>query len=223
MNEGATRFAARFPVVWHVIEADGVGAWLAATGLLPATTLLRLARINPDGTNRDDFERVVFGDGHVAILRQQIMPDRRLVPTLAGAYAGQPAAWRSLINAHVFFWTGPIRRDAFVRACLRLRAHSRSAPGSTPPRVLTFETAALLRQHGRNAFFTRINTGSTGRGGARVRRDEATFTPVERYRRGAVAELAIRGRVMLDVAIGFERVEPVPSAASVSPRPDATP
>ncbi|HTW68271.1 MAG TPA: hypothetical protein VME47_00160 [Acetobacteraceae bacterium] len=212
MNEGAARFAARYPIVWHVIETEGAGPWLPATGLLPATSLLHLAGIAADGANRDDFQRIAFGDDCTAILRQQVMPDRWLTPTLSGAYAAQPAAWRSLVNAHVFFWTEQRRRDAFIRACLRLRARSRAAPGSTPPRVLTFETAALLGQYRLSAFFTRINTGSTVRGGARARRDESTFTPVARYRGGAVAEMAIRGRVMLDAATRFEHL-----AAAASP------
>lgn len=225
MNQGAARFAARYPIVWHVIEPEGAGPWLAATGLLPAASLLRLAGIAADGANRDDFRRVAFGHGHVAILRQQVMPDRWLTPTLAGAYAGQPTAWRSLINAHVFFWTEERRRDAFVRACMRLRARSHTAPCAAPPRILAFRTTALLQQSCRNAFLTRINAGSTVRGGARARRDESTFTRVEQYRGGPVAELAIRGHVMLDAGAGFDRIDPTgctPSAASTSPWPDAT-
>jgi hypothetical protein len=221
MNDGAARFAARYPVVWHVIEAEGAGPWLAATGLLPAASLLRLAGIAADGANRDDFRQIAFGNGQVAILRQQIMPDRWLIPTLAGVYAGQPTSWRSLINAHVFFWTEERRRDAFIRACMRLRAHSRIAPGIMPPRVLTFRTDALVQLYRRNAFFTRINTGSTVRGGARTRRDESAFTFVEQYRRGAVAELAIRGRVTLDAATWLDDIGLGTSVSSTSPWPDA--
>jgi len=198
MSDGAARFAARYPVVWHVIEAEGAGPWLAASGLLPAASLLRLAGIPADGANRDDFLPIAFGGGRVAVLRQQLMADRWLMPTLAGAYAGQPAAWRSHINAHVFFWTEERRRDAFLRACLRLRARSLAAPGSAAPCVLTLDTASLLGRHGELAFFAHINTGSTARGGARTRRDETTLAPLTRYRSGTVAELAIRGRVELD-------------------------
>jgi hypothetical protein len=212
MNDGAARFAARYPVVWHVIEAEGAGPWLATTGLLPAASLLHLAGIAADGENRNDFRPIAFGNGHVAILRQQIMPDRWLIPTLAGIYAGQPTAWRSLINAHVFLWTEERRRDAFVRACMRLRTHSRTVP----PQILAFRTATLLEQSRCNAFFTRINSGSTVRGGARARRDESTFTRVEQYRQGAVAELAIRGRVTLDAAAGFEPISRAASVASIA-------
>lgn len=197
MSDGAARFAARYPVVWHVTEAEGAGSWLAATGLLPAAALLRLAGVAADGANRDDFRLLALGAGRVAVLRPQVMADRWLVPTLAGRFTGRPEAWRSHINAHVFFWTEERRRDAFVRACMRWRARSDAAFGCAPPCVLTLDTAALLARHGEDAFFARFNAGSTVRGGARVRRDETTFAPVTGYRSGPVAELAIRGCVEL--------------------------
>ena len=197
MTGGAARFAARYPVVWHVIEADGAGAWLADTGLLPAASLLRLAGLAADGANRNDFRTVAIGDGRIAVLRPQVMSDARLVPTLAGSFAGRPEAWRAHINAHVFFWADPRRCDAFRRACARFRARSRTVTPGAPPVALRLDTAALLRRHGEAAFFARINTGSTVRGGARVVRDESTLLPVAQYRSGAVAELAISGPVAL--------------------------
>lgn len=200
MTDGAARFAARYPVVWHVIEAEGAGPWLAATGLLPAAVLLRMAGLAADAANRDDFRMLLLGDGKVAVVRPQLMADRWLVPTLSGRFAGRPDLWRAHINAHVFFWTEERRRDAFVRACMRLRARSDAAPGRAPPQVLAFDTAALLDQHGASAYFARFNTGSTVRGGARVRRDETTLAPVASYRSGPVAELAIRGCVWLPIS-----------------------
>jgi hypothetical protein len=196
MSEGAARFAARFPVVWHVIEADGAGSWLPSTGLLPTTTLLRMAGVAASDANRDDFRLISLGKERVAVLRPQLMADQRLTPTLAGRFVGQPGAWRHHINAHVFFWTEPRRRDAFVRASLRLRSRSVAAPGTAPPLILTIDTAALLRHHANTAFVARINTGSTVRGGARARRDESTFEPIACYRTGTIAELAIRGPVL---------------------------
>ena len=163
---------------------DGAGPWLAETGLLPA------ANLRCCGANRDGFERVDLGDGRAAVLRPQQMPDRRLLPTLAGGFAGRPDLWRLHVDRHVFFWTEARRRDAFCRACIRLRG-----AGGLPPAILAFDTAALLARHGAIAFFATINIGSTVRGGARVRRDECTLRPVAEYRSGAIAELAIRGRV----------------------------
>ena len=195
MTDGAERFAARYPTVWHVIEAEGAGPWLSATGLLPAASLLGLAGLATDHANRDDFRPLALGEDRVAVLRPQLMADHRLAPTLAGSFAGRPGAWRAHINAHVFFWTEPRRRDAFLRACLRWRSRGRAAHASAPPVVLALDTAALLARHRQSAFFARINTGSTVRGGARVRRDEATLAPVAGYRSGPVAELAIRGCV----------------------------
>ena len=193
MTDGATRFAARYPFVWHVIEAEGAGPWLASTGLLPAAALLRMAGVPADNRNRDDFRRLALGDDRVAVLRPQVLADHRLAPTLSGGFAGQPEAWREHINAHVFFWTEQCRRDAFLRACVRWRGRSHGAPARALPVVLTIDTAALLQRHADSAFFARINTGSTVRGGARVRRDETTLAPVAGYRSGPVAELAIRG------------------------------
>ena len=120
------------------------------------------------------------------------MPDRRLLPTLAGAFAGHPDLWRLHVDRHVFFWAEARRRDAFSRACVRLRGTAGPSPV-----ILAFDTAALLDRHGEIAFFATINTGSTVRGGARVRRDENTLRPVAEYRGGPIAELAIRGRVEL--------------------------
>lgn len=189
MNEGAARFAERHPIVWHVIEADGAGDWLAETGLIPTAGLLRIAGITDDGANRNDFRMLSLGQGRIAVIRPQLMPDERLRPTLAGPFRDQPDTWRRHINAHVFFWTEPRRRDAFLRACQRFR------PCAAAPVVLEFDTASLLAGHAAFAFWSRINTGSTVRGGARTRRDENTLQSVGSYRSGPVAELAVRGPV----------------------------
>jgi hypothetical protein len=195
MIDAAARFAARYPVVWHVIEAEGAGPWLATTGLLPAAALLRMAGVATDGANRDDFCLVSLGNDRIAVLRPQLMADHRLAPTLSGGFTGRPEAWRGHIDTHVFFWTEPRRRDAFVRASTRLRARRTGAPDGTSPQILAIDTATLLARHGEDAFFARINTGSTVRGGARARRDEATLAPLAVYRSGPVAELAIRACV----------------------------
>jgi len=193
VTDGAARFVARHPIVWHVIEADGAGPWLAETGLLPASELLR----REDGANRDDFRRIDLGGGRMAVLRPQLMTDARLTASLAGRFAGRPEAWRRHIDSHVFFWSEVRRRDAFRGACQRLRAVSRTVPGTVAPCALAIDTAALLAHCGDRVFFARINTGSPMRGGARARRDETTLAPVATYVSGPVAELAIRGRVPL--------------------------
>jgi hypothetical protein len=189
LNAGATRFATRYPQVWHVIEADGAGAWLNQTGLLPAAELVRLANLTGNGANRDTFQSIDLGCGRIAVLRLQQMPDQRLLLVLAGAFAERPDLWRRHVDRHVFFWAEQRRRDAFIRACIRLR------PGARPPVTLTFDTALLLERHGPIAFFATINSGSTVRGGARAQRDEKTLRPAANYHSGPVAELAIRGPV----------------------------
>ncbi|HEY0204343.1 MAG TPA: hypothetical protein VGC15_09360 [Acetobacteraceae bacterium] len=193
-TDGIARFAARFPVVWHVVEADGV-AGVASHGLLPAADLLRRAGAPPTDPNRDDFRRVQLGDdGSSAVLRFQLMADAKITPSLHGAFAGQPALWRALIDSQVFFWADPARRDSFLRACHRTRRRSQAAPLGEPPVTLAFDTAALLGAEA-PAFYSTFNTGSTVRGAARARRDEDTFRPVGAYRSGPAAELAIRGPV----------------------------
>ena len=186
MIDGAARLATRYPRVWHVMEAEGAGEWLAETGLLPAASLRRC------GANRANFEAIDLGNGRTAILRPQQMPDHRLIATLTGRFMGQPTLWRQHVDRHVFFWAEARRRGAFIAACIRLRS-----PPGRPPLTLTIDTAALLEHHGEIAYFATINTGSTVRGGARTRRNEDTLRPVADYRSGPIAELAIRGRVDL--------------------------
>lgn len=189
MNEGAARFAARYPIVWHVIEADGAGDWLPETGLMPTAGLLRMAGIIDDGANRNDFRTLSLGRGRIAVIRPQLMPDDRLRPTLDGPFRDRPNTWRRHINSHVFFWAEPRRRDAFLRACQRFR------PSAATPVVLEFDTGGLLARHAACAFWSRINSGSTVRGGAHARRDDNTLQSVGGYRSGPVAELAVRGQV----------------------------
>jgi hypothetical protein len=190
LNDGAERFATRYPRIWHVIEADGAGAWLDETGLLPTASLLRMAGTNDDGINRSQFLTLSLGRGRIAVIRPQLMPDDRLVPTLAGSFTGEPRLWRKHVNAHVFFWTDPHRRDAFLRACQRLRRDA------APPGVIELDTASLLRDHAGTTFWSRINIGSTLRGGGRTIRDDNTLLSITTYRSGSVAELAVRGRVV---------------------------
>lgn len=204
LSEGAARFAARHPVVWHVIEAEGAAA-AQRIGLQPAASLHRLAGLPETTTNRPDFQTIALPDGP-AVIRFQLMPDAKLTPTLTGRYAGRPDLWRQLIDSHVFFWTTERRRDSFRRAVARVRAASPGARSVAPSVILSLDTAALLARHESVAWYSLVNSGSTVRGGARVRRDETTFRPVRDYRAGPTAELAISGVVILDgVSISTSR------------------
>jgi hypothetical protein len=195
---GAEAFARRYPVVWHVIEAEGVGC---AT-LHPAATLRRLAGLTDDSANRGDFQLLTLHGGGPAVLRPQLMPDAALTRTLAGAFAERPDLWRDHINRHVFFWVTPDRRDRFINACIRSRGRSACGGpcGTAPaPSVIGIDAAALLAAHSDVAFFSVINTGSTIRGGGRTRRDETTLRPVHSWRGEPAVELAVRGPVPLPV------------------------
>jgi hypothetical protein len=192
MIGGIAGFAARYPLVWHVIEAEGVGC----NTLYPAATLRQMSGLAADSANRNEFQRLPLPDGGSSILRLQLMPDHRLVPTLGGAFAGRPDLWRELVNQHVFFWVTKDRRDRFLRACVRLRAREASGPVAAPV-VTEVDTRWLLNACGEAAFFSCINTGSTVRGGARVRRDETTLRPLHWWRGEPAVELAFRGAVIL--------------------------
>jgi hypothetical protein len=189
---GIARFAARYPLVWHVIEAEGAGC----DTLYPAETLRRLCGLPSDSANREAFQRLDLPGGALAILRLQLMPDARLGPSLAGAFSGRPDLWRAHIDQHVFFWVAQDRRDRFLRACVRLRARGATGPVVAPV-VIAVDTALVLAAHGEAAFFSRINTGSTARRGARTLRDEMTFRPVPLWRGEPAVELAIRAPVPL--------------------------
>ena len=192
---GIAGFAARYPLVWHVIEAEGAGC----DTLYPAATLRRLCGLPADSTNRETFQRLALPGGAPAVLRLQLMPDARLMPTLGGTFTGRPDLWRALINRHVFFWADEDRRDRFLRACIRLRGCSETGQAPTPV-VIAIDTARRLKARGEAAFFSRINTGSTLRGGARTVRDETTLRALPLWRGEPVVELAIRGPVPLSVA-----------------------
>jgi hypothetical protein len=203
VTDAVEPFARRYPMVWHVIEAEGAGT----AELLPSAALRRLAGLRNDGCNRDDFVPVMLAADRRAVLRPQLMRDEALRPSLSGVFADQPAAWRAHVDNHVFFWTCPARRDRFIAAVMRWRRRSRTVPAGGPPVILALDTAALLRHHAARSFFSNVNIGSTLRGGARVRRDEHTLRPVAAYRGGRVAELAVRGPVGLPgILQGMEAV-----------------
>lgn len=180
-------FSQRHPLCWHVIEAEGLPR-VAREGLLPAAEIMRRAG-RPSQANRDAF---VALDG--AVLRFQQMDDIPLGRVLAGRFAGDPAAWRAHVDAHVFFWLAARRRDGFAAAVRQRR--QRAKPDAPDPIILAFDTATLLDGLADAAFFSRVNSGSMVQGAGRVRRDEHLYQPVSRWNGGApAAELAVRGPV----------------------------
>jgi hypothetical protein len=125
---GIAGFAARYPLVWHVIEAEGAGCDTLNPAAYPAATLRRLSGLSADSANREAFQRLELPGGAPAILRLQLMPDARLIATLAGEYTGRPDLWRAHIDRHVFFWVSADRRDRFLCACMRLRTRGATGP-----------------------------------------------------------------------------------------------
>ena len=150
LSDGAARLAVRYPRVWHVIEADGAGAWLTDTGLLPAAELYRLAGLEADGTNRDAFQRIEPGPGQIAILRPQPMADQPLAATLAGSFAGCLApAYRC--TCVLLGGTATARR---FRPCLRTAAgtQQRRAGMGTSARACDRDLNAALPPRRKRLF-----------------------------------------------------------------------
>ncbi|MCR0985652.1 DUF7002 family protein [Roseomonas populi] len=191
--EAAARFAARFPVLFHVTDPEALPG-IAANGLLSTEALVALYDVPPEdrpalldhNRGRGNFTRLHREGLPGATLRDQWMPDVPLTQTLRGAYANDPIAWRRHINAHVFFWLNKPQAERLARVN-RARAQT----------VLAFDTARLLAAHASHAFTTPINTGIAqglyGRPGSP--RDEHTFQPVTAYPRPdrrPPKELAIR-------------------------------
>ncbi len=136
------------------------------------------------------------------------MHDAQLRPWLRGRFTGRPDLWRAHVDAHVFFWCCPRRRDAFTHAVRRerlreWRLRDRAGPPPPPPVTLALDLAELLRRHGEAAYASVINSGSLVLG--KTWRDEATFRPVAEWdgawrtpggaRVARAAELAVRGVV----------------------------
>jgi len=195
-GDGAARFAARFPRLFHVTDPDALPG-IERHGLLSAEALVALYEVPPpdrpalldENRGRNRFTRLAHPGLPGATLRDQWMPDAPLTSALRGTYANDPAAWRRLVNAHVFFWLSEAQAEKLARV--------------NPARaqiVLAFETAPLLAAHASHAFTTPINTGIAqglyGRPGAP--RDETTFQPVAAFPRPdrrPPKELALRGAV----------------------------
>jgi len=83
MTGGIAGFAARYPLAWHVIEAEGAGC----ETLYPAATLRRLSGLPDDSTNRD-CEHIAGHAAYGAVVRSPILTAPRtdgfLVPKLLG-------------------------------------------------------------------------------------------------------------------------------------------
>jgi hypothetical protein len=79
--------------------------------------------------------------------------------------------WYETLNGRVFFWLTRERLD-------RLRD---ARPYRTRPHdILTIDTAALLRSHGKQVELAHLNTGAVHRG-AKYPRGAGTFRPIGGY------------------------------------------
>ena len=143
---------------------------------------------------------------------------RRPAAADAGRGLRQPARrWRRHIDSHVFFWATEARRDRFVGANRRLRAHVQ--PARPPPSCSRSTPLPCWSGTRAVAYFATFNTGSTVRGGARA---GATKTRCARSAiTGPAASRNWRSAAAVDLA-GLARWLPLtPLGLSATP-PDRT-
>ncbi len=149
-------FAARFPRLFHMAEAD---AWLSIRrhGLLSTTALLDLYGVQ--GPAREAIERRRRGDfipvehpvhGRALIRDQRPMTDESLAPVLRDGLT--PADWYALLNARVFFWVEEER----LQKLLGTYRHRRNV-------VLVLDTARVLADHAERITLSGINSGYSRR------------------------------------------------------------
>ena len=199
LSDGAARLAARYPRVWHVIEADGAGAWLTETGLLPAADLYRLAGLEADGANRDAFPADRAGPG----------PDRHPAPAIDGGSASRRhIGWQlrrpsrlpgAGISMHMC--SSGRNRDGATVSSVPAHGCGHAAASSsgcgTPARACDRHLNAALAATAQAPFSlasTRVPCFAVAPASG------ATTRPLCRlanYRSGPVAELAIKAPVML--------------------------
>jgi hypothetical protein len=150
--------------LYHLAEAYNLRSILKH-GLMSTERLVGMTQI-------PEPERKAILRGHrpgnVRLSDDVLIRDQRPMPpaALAKALDGDldPADWYALLNGFVFFWLDRERMD-----------RQRSACGTRPQVVLTFDASALLDRFGAEAFVSPINSGNARRKAARRGRD--TFVP----------------------------------------------
>ena len=183
----ATRFAARFPRLYHLAEG---GSWESVQrhGLLSTSRLLDLFEVpaperEPIESRRRPAKVHISHPayGSATIRDQKPLYEPGLRRSLVGM---EMAGWYRMLSGLVFFW--PRWNDLLrmanspeYREDLRL--------------VLTLDTQALLESAGERVRLSTINSGYTRRNPAR--RGPWTFASLEEHRGGSVKEMAVLGGV----------------------------
>lgn len=171
-------FAARHPRLFHLLPAGSWGSF-ERHGLLSSRALCELYGVTPE--RRVALLEEDRGKGNFTLLsapglpdvtlRDQLLPDHVLRRCLTGAYAGQPRAWRALLNGFTFLW-------ADVRRVAKLHA----ASDRQPQILLEFDTARLLGPWANAAMTTALNSGAPF-GGNPTPRGDGTFLPLAAWPR----------------------------------------
>lgn len=156
--------------LYHLAEESNIAS-IFAHGLMSTERLLELVRMPKP--KRSAFLRshrtdcVALGP-EILIRDQRPMPPGALAPALEPPM--EPADWYALLNGFVFFWPNRERLDRLQGAY----AHR-------PQVVLTFDSAALLRDFGAVAYVSPINSGNARRRAAK--RGPATLVHYDAWAR----------------------------------------
>jgi hypothetical protein len=186
-------FAAKHPRLFHLLPAASRASF-ERHGLLSARALCDLygvpaahrAALLEQDRGKGNFTGLSAPGLPDVTLRDQLLPDALLLRCLTGAYAGQPRAWRALLNGYVFLWADERRARALHRASL-----------GQPQLLLEFDTVRLLGPWAREALTSAINSGAPFTMKPSPRGD-GTFLPLAAFPRPdgkRVVEVVVLGSV----------------------------
>lgn len=156
--------------LYHLAEKANYPS-IVEHGLMSASQLLRHAgvpglksRAILRGHRQDNLQI-----SKAAMIRdQKPMPPSALAPVLGRGL--KPEDWYEFLNGFVFLWTDEERLMRHLKACQ-----------NRPQVLLTFSAAAIVKDFGKDAFVSPINSGNARRKPAF--RDRDTFVPYELWLR----------------------------------------
>lgn len=202
-----TKLLRKYPWAYHVASREGLEA-IESHGLLSASSLLDLfevpaeRRSTIEGHRRENPIRLDHATRGIAVIRDHgPISERKLGGLLDNM---TPAEWYRELDRYVFFWLEPKRVLSLLAAYAEVERV-----------VVVVPTGELIERWRDRIRLAAINTGDTH---AMARRGRSTFSTIEDYARGDVAELCVVDSVP-DLRDYVERVDLVPAAATWTPRP----
>jgi len=154
----------RIDRLYHLAERANYAS-IVEHGLMSTSQLLRHAGMPKQKcrallrSHRPDNMRI---SETVMIRDQKPMPPAALAPALGQGL--EPADWYEFLNGFVFLWADEERLMRHLKACQ-----------NRPQILLTFSVPAIVKDFGKDAFVSPINSGNARRKPAS--RDRDTFVP----------------------------------------------